>query len=425
MKRAIREYWKWVTAILFLALLAIISGTFILINQRLKLPGQSRYSLFADLPAATGLAPGLGQPVNVAGVKVGQMNGVKISGGVARIQLEMNPHDLPHVYKDARAVLEERTPLKDMELEISPGDPKSGVMPEGGVIPLANTEPPVDSDELTNALDADTRDYFDLLINDSARGFAGRGDDVNRLFKLFVPTAREIHEVTSALASRRLELKRLVGNLRVLSEAAATKDVEIGQVIDQANRTLQAVAGQDVELQSTLTKLPNTLTTLQSSLNDVADFGEELGPVLDGLLPTLHKLPAALHNVDPLLIKSEPVLRTKLRPLVRESRPLLRDLNPTTQSLNAVTPSLTSAFQVLNYVVNETAYNPPGDNEGFLYWTAWFAHDAASMLSTEDAQGAVIRGLALVDCDTLNAVPAIAPLTETLFGAVTACQSGG
>jgi phospholipid/cholesterol/gamma-HCH transport system substrate-binding protein len=424
-KRAIRTYAKWVAAIVFLAVLALASGAYILINQRLKLPGQHRYTLYADLPAATGLAPGLGQPVNVAGVKVGQMNGVKFVNGIARIQLEMNPHDLPHVYNDARAVLEERTPLKDMQLELSPGDPKSGVMKQGGVIVLANTEPPVDSDELTNALDADTRDYFDLLINDSARGFAGRGADVNRLFKIFRPTARELHEVTAALASRRAALKNLVGNLRILSQAAATKDVQIGQVIDQANRTLQAVAGQDVALKTTLTKLPNTLTTIQSSLDNVADFGEELGPVLDGLLPTVRKLPETLRNVDPLLVKAEPVLRTKLRPLVRESRPLVRDLGPATRSLSAVTPSLTSAFQVLNYVVNETAYNPPGDNEGFLFWTAWFAHNGASAVSTEDAQGAVMRGLALVDCDTLNAIPQLAPLTETLFGALTACQSGG
>jgi phospholipid/cholesterol/gamma-HCH transport system substrate-binding protein len=139
----------------------------------------------------------------------------------------------------------------------------------------------------------------------------------------------------------------------------------------------------------------------------------------------VRKLPAALADVDPLLVKATPVLRDKLRPLVRQIQPLARDLAPTTATLSTLTPVLTSAFQVLNYVVNETAYNPPGDNDGFLFWTAWFAHNAASTLTTQDANGAAFRGLALVDCDTLNANPATAPLTELLFGAVTACQSGG
>jgi phospholipid/cholesterol/gamma-HCH transport system substrate-binding protein len=262
-------------------------------------------------------------------------------------------------------------------------------------------------------------------VRDSAAGSRGRGEDFNKLLKALEPTTKQIRVISGALAARRVELKRLVGNLRILSEAAATKDVEIGQVIDAANETLSAVASQDVALQASVTKLPNTLSSVRRSLDNVAAFGEDLGPTLDSLLPAIRKLPDALEATDPLLVEAEPVLRTKLRPLIREARPLARDLGPATVDLTRITPTLTSAFQVLNYVVNETAYNPPGDEEGFLYWTAWFSHNAASMLSIQDAQGAMLRGLALVDCDTLSSDPALGPLLQTLFGAVSACESGG
>jgi phospholipid/cholesterol/gamma-HCH transport system substrate-binding protein len=424
-KRAIRTYWRWVAVIGLLVVAAAASGIYILINQRLKLPGQERYTLYADLPASTGLAPGLGQAVNVAGVRVGQMTGVKLTNGVARIKMEINPSKLPKVYDNASAALIENTPLKDMLLELGPGGPPGKPLTNGGVIPIERTDPPISSDELTNALDADTRDFFDLLVRDSAAGARGRGEDFNQLLKALEPTTRQINEITTALAGRREELRRLVGNLRVLSQAAAEKDVEIGQVIDAANETLTAVASQDVALQASVTKLPNTLSTVRASLDNVAEFGEELEPTLNQLLPTIRKLPAALEAVDPLLVESEPILRTKLRPLIREARPLVRDLRPATEDLSALTPVLTSAFQVLNYVVNETAYNPPGDEEGFIYWTAWFSHNAASMLSVQDAQGSMIRGLALVDCDTLTSDPALGPLLQTLFGAVSACASGG
>jgi phospholipid/cholesterol/gamma-HCH transport system substrate-binding protein len=139
-------------------------------------------------------------------------------------------------------------------------------------------------------------------------------------------------------------------------------------------------------------------------------------------MPATRALPGALRQIDPLLTTAQPVLRDRIRPLVRALQPVADDLKPTTSNLIKVTPDLTQAFQVLNYVVNETSYNPPGDNEGFLFWTAWFAHDAASVLSTQDANGAMFRGLVLTSCDSLSAQPGIGQLLEIVFGSVTACK---
>ena len=424
-KLQLRRYGRFVFAIAFLAILATISGAYILVNQRIRTPLQDRYTIYADLPASNGLTPGLGQAVNVAGVRVGQISGAKLVNGFSRIAMEIDPGKLPHVYDNGTAALIQNTPLKDMIMELGPGRPPAKPLKSGDIIPLARTEPPVDSDELTNALDADTRDFFDLLIHDSRRGFEGRGDDLNQLFKALRPTAKQIRAISGALAARRTELRRLVGNLAILTKAAGEKDQEIGQVVDAANHTLSAVAGQDTALQASLTRLPGTLSTIRASLDDVADFGEELGPTLDGLLPAVRKLPSALADTDPLLVEAAPVLRTKLRPLVRELQPVARDLGPTTAALRRVTPSLTSAFGVLNYVVNETAYNPEGSNEGFLYWASWFAHNAVTFLSTEDAQGAAWRGIALFDCKSFTALPQIAGLLDLALGAVSACNSGG
>ncbi|MEA2124341.1 MAG: phospholipid/cholesterol/gamma-HCH transport system substrate-binding protein [Solirubrobacteraceae bacterium] len=421
----IRRYGRFVAAIAFLAVLATLSGAYILTNQRVRTPLQNRYTIYADLPSSTGLTPGLGQAVNVAGVRVGQIAGAKLKNGVARIAMEIDPNKLPHVYDNGTAALVENTPLKDMIMELGPGRPPGKPLDSGGTIPISRTEPPIDSDELTNALDADTRDFFDLLVHDSARGFDGRGKDLHQLFKVLRPTAHQLQDITSALAARRHELRRLVGNLAILTKAAGDKDREIGQVVDAANATLGAVASQDTALQGTVERLPHTLSTLRASLDDVAAFGEELAPTLDGLLPAVRKLPAALADTDPLLVEAAPILRTRIRPLVRQLQPLARDLGPATKSLQQVTPSLTSAFQVLNYVVNETNYNPPGSNEGFLYWTAWFAHNATTFLSTEDAQGSAWRGLALFDCSSFTAVPQFAALLDLALGIVQACNSGG
>jgi phospholipid/cholesterol/gamma-HCH transport system substrate-binding protein len=419
----IRRYGKWVGVIALLAVVATASATYILINQRLRLPTQERYTIYADLASSSGLTPGLGQPVNVAGVRVGQISGAELEEGVARIAMEIDPNKLPRVYDNARAALIANTPLKDMLLELGPGGPPGKPLASGGVIPVEATSPPIDSDELTNALDRDVRDFFQILVADLARGSDGRGKDFNQLLRALEPTTRQIDDITSALAARRRELKRLTGNLAILSAAAAEKDDDIAGVVQAANTTLQAVAGQDGALRASLDRLPGTVSSIRSSLVNVGDLADELRPTVDALLPAVRKLPAALADVDPLLLTAEPVLRDKIRPLVRRLAPIASDLTPAARDLSAVTPDLTTSFQVLNYVVNELGYNPPGSDEGYLYWTAWFAHNAASMLSMQDAHGAVWRGLALVSCDSLSAQPDIGPILDVLFGALQACKS--
>jgi phospholipid/cholesterol/gamma-HCH transport system substrate-binding protein len=67
-------------------------------------------------------------------------------------------------------------------------------------------------------------------------------------------------------------------------------------------------------------------------------------------------------------------------------------------------------------VVNVLAYNPPGSEEGFLFWLAWFIHNGNSVVTVEDAHGVAWRGLVMFGCSTLGQVlaanPALQPLSQ-------------
>ena len=82
--------------------------------------------------------------------------------------------------------------------------------------------------------------------------------------------------------------------------------------------------------------------------------------------------------------------------------PLAKQLPPLTADLTKAAPALTSSFKVLAYVTNEIAYNPGGKNPGFLYWLAWFTHNADSFISNSDANGPVWRSVALATCAGLK-----------------------
>jgi phospholipid/cholesterol/gamma-HCH transport system substrate-binding protein len=81
------------------------------------------------------------------------------------------------------------------------------------------------------------------------------------------------------------------------------------------------------------------------------------------------------------------------------SIPTIRKLNPAARDLAALTPNLVTTFKVLNYALNELAYNPPGArDEGFLFYAAWANHLGASLFSLQDAQGPIRHGLVEITC---------------------------
>lgn len=422
LKRQLERYGKWLAAIAALIVVSLAISAYIESKQRLTPPWADRYTIKAELESTNGVNPGLGAPVQVAGVEVGQISDVKLVNGRAIVSMSIKPKKLPHIYTDAHATLVPKTPLKDMQIQLQPGTPSAPVAKENWTIPVAHTAPPIDSDELTGALDADTRQFFQVLVSGLGRGTAGRGRDLNALFKQLGPTAQEARELGDALVGRRREIRRLVHNLALLTQAAGSKDTQIAQVVSSANATLAALGGQEAQLREATRKLPGTLAAARATLGHTTAFADELGPTLDRLQPAVRELPPALRALGPLAKEATPIVRTRLRPLVKSLQPVAKDLGPATRDLSAVTPSLATSFQVLNYVANELGYNPQGSNEGFLYWLAWFAHNGNSMLGSQDANGVAWRGLVLVACSTVSQNPSLGPLIDALVGSTALCK---
>lgn len=416
LRRQARRYGRSVLLIAALGVGALLSIGYVLSQQNLSFPWEDRYTIDAEFATLTGLNPGLGQPVNVAGVRVGTILGVRTRDGRAIATLEIDPHKLPHVFADARAMLIPTTPLKDMQIDVDPGTPGSRILPEDGMIPVVRTTVPIDSDDLTSALDADTREFFQVLLGEGARATHGRGSDLRALFRALGPTAQQAKQVTAVLAQRRVQVRRLVHNVATLSQAVGARDADLTRTLEGAGATVAAFAREQLALGTSLEQLPAVLTAARSTLADATPFALTAASTLTALQPTADRLPATLDAAAPLVRDAGPIIGTRLRPLVRAAQPLARDLGPLTVDLAAVTPSLTEAFRVLTYTVNELAFNPDGDDEGFLYWLAWSAHNANSVLSSADAHGAVARSLVLTDCSTTIAQGALGQLVSLIAG---------
>ncbi len=415
LKVQLRRYGVYAAMVALVALLGTAAGFYILLQERLPSPFTNYYTLNGAFSTVNAVVPGLGEPVNVAGVHVGEIAGVQLHGGHGILQLDIDPGVLPRVYRDASADLFPNTPLKDMELDIIPGHKSAGALASGATIPVSETTTPIDSDELLGALDADTRAWFTSVVTDLHTGTENRGTELNQLLRALGPTTVDVRAIGDELASRRHELSHLVHNLGVLTRAAAGQDNNLQTVADAGDRTLRALASQNVALGEAIRRLPATLATTQRTLTDTAAFANVLGPTATALQPSVRRLPSVLREL-PTLFRGASLLPAKQAiPFVNAVLPLARMVPPLAHNLELGTPYLIDSFKVLEYVVNEFAYNPGGKNQGFMYWFAWFAHNANSFLSTQDANGSVWRGMGVAPCSVLNSTP-FGPLLAQLVG---------
>ena len=166
---AIRKHLVDFAAIIALIVVAFGVAAVILANQRLALPawvpfvGEDFVEVDAELSSAQAVTPGQGQTVNVAGVEVGEISRVRLEDGKAIVTLKLRKGAVP-VYKDATVLLRPKTGLKDMVAELTPGTPDAGALPHGERIPISQTQPDVNLDEILASLDGDTRAFLELLL---------------------------------------------------------------------------------------------------------------------------------------------------------------------------------------------------------------------------------------------------------------------
>jgi phospholipid/cholesterol/gamma-HCH transport system substrate-binding protein len=177
MKRAIKTHATDFAAIIVLLVLSVVVAGYILNHEGLRFPfiESSPFTINAEFSTAQAVTPGQGQAVRVSGVQIGTVGGVTLKNGVAIVQMDIDSQYKGVVHQNWSALLRPKTGLKDMFIELSPGRGSSPVAKPGYTIPVANTLPDIDVDEILGSLDADSRAYLQLLINVAGAGLAGRG----------------------------------------------------------------------------------------------------------------------------------------------------------------------------------------------------------------------------------------------------------
>jgi phospholipid/cholesterol/gamma-HCH transport system substrate-binding protein len=407
MKRAIKTHLVDFAAVVALLVLSIAVAGYILHHERFRFPfiQGTPFTIDAQFATAQAVTPGQGQAVRVSGVQIGEIGGVTLNNGIATVQLQIDPKYKNLIHTNWTALLRPKTGLKDMFIELAPGPGKAPVAHPGFTIPVAQTNPDINLDEILSSLDADTRSYLQLLVNGAGLGLkhAG-GTELTQVLERFEPTHRDLARVTRAVGARGADLRRLVNSLQRLNTALATNQAQIEQLVTSSSRVFGALASQQGNISRALVDLPGTLSQTTATLHKVQAFANLLGPTATNLLPAAHALPSANAALAALAKPSTPSVEHQIRPFVVAARPLVRQLQPAAINLARATPNLSKTFVVVNHLANMLGYHPGGGQHGYLWWLAWLDHNTRTLFSIQDANG-VLRPLFLqASCSSLNQI---------------------
>ena len=308
-------------------MVALFATYVIVQNQRLRIPllEEKPFELKAEMTTAQAVTPGQGQTVRVAGVRVGDISSVDLENGHAVVTMAIDRKFLP-VYKNATILLRPKTGLKDMFLELDPGtnyDPNSNddEFQNGGTIPVANTAPDTNVDQVLAALDGDTRAYLRLLLVGGGQGLNGRGKDLGKLLGSLGPINRGLARLNTEVAKRKDNLATLIHNMNLLWGRVGEDGQGIEQLVSASNQALGAIASQSPDVERTVSLLGPTLRTTRVALTKTDQLATVLGPAINSLRPFARKLKPVNDSLGHLAQSTYSPVKNDIRPFVRRRAP--------------------------------------------------------------------------------------------------------
>lgn len=401
LSRQTRGKSKDTIAIIVLALAGTVMTLFIFTQQKASLPswapfvGEEFVHITGEFETAQAVAPGQGQAVDIAGIQVGKITSVALEDGHAVVGMDIEPKYMKLIHSDATLLMRPKTNLNDMVVEVTPGT-APGHLEEGDNIPLAQTESNTNLDAFLATLDADTRQYIQLLLAGGAEGI-GNGRQLSGAFRRFQPFVHYLADINKAVAARRKALAGVIHNFGSLTTELGRRDAEIERFVSGSQAALGNFANEQEAIQESLIEFPATLAAVQAGLASSNAFSVAARPALIGLIPQAQALGPALEATERFFDETTVPIRDQLRPFTRQVRPVLTHTKQGATPLEKTVAGFGNSLGALNSFFNELAYKPAG-KESYLFYLPWVNHNINATFNIADGGGPVQRAVVMITC---------------------------
>jgi phospholipid/cholesterol/gamma-HCH transport system substrate-binding protein len=402
LSRQARGRRKDTIAIIVLGFAGIAMMLGIFTQQKASLPawlplvGEEFEHITAEFSTAQAVTPGQGQAVDVAGIQIGKVTSVDLENGHAVVGMDIEPKYMELIHPDASFLLRPKTNLNDMIVEIEPGEEK-GHVEDGAEFTLAQTEPNTNLDAFLATLDADTRQYIQLLVAGGAQGIGGRGKQLGNALRRFGPFVHYTAKLNKAVAARHVALSRVIHDFNLLTTELARREDSVKRFVTSSKAALGNFANQQESVQEAFREFPASLEAAKAGLASSNRFSQVAYPSLVKLIPQAQALTPAFRATEKLFAETTAPIRDQIRPFTREVRPLLTASAEAAEPFEKTVRSFGNSLGGFNAFLNELTYKPKG-KQSYLFYLPWLNHNFNSSFSLQDAGGPLLRGLALIPC---------------------------
>jgi phospholipid/cholesterol/gamma-HCH transport system substrate-binding protein len=391
-------------AIIVLVLAGVVMTLFIFTQQKASLPpwlpfvGEEFEHISAQFSTAQAVTPGQGQAVDIAGIQVGKVTSVDLADGHAVVGMDIEPKYMQLIHPNASLLLRPKTNLNDMVVEIEPGTGPKPVK-DGYEFTLTQTEPNTNFDAFLGTLDADTRQYLQLLLAGGAQGIGGRGKQVSNAFRRFEPFVHYTAKLNKAVAARHVALAHVIHDFGLLTTELGRHDTQVERFVTSSKNALGNFANQQQSVQAAFEEFPSTLHAARAGLASSNRFSQAAYPALFKLIPQAQALTPAFKATERLFNQTTGPIQTQIRPFTREVRPVLTHGAEAAKPFEQTVRSFGNSLGGFNSFLNELSYKPKGSGESYLFYLPWLNHDYNASYNLQDAGGAMQRGLVMFTCN--------------------------
>jgi phospholipid/cholesterol/gamma-HCH transport system substrate-binding protein len=335
-----RSRWNLPIYLVYLAISLVVIG-FIVTEVGVTPPWSHPYSVTAIFTDAADILTN--NDVYMDGVKVGHVGSVSVIDGQAHVQLVIDAADALPVRPNATVEVRTKNLLGETYIDVQPGS-GSGRIADGGTIPVSQTVPITEIDQVLSILDPETVQRVQLLINAAGTATANNGANMNAGIASATQLISALNGPAVELSVRQQQVQDIVLELDRLYGVLAGQRAQVLAELGTWNQVMAQLAGQDSGIAGTLQQADALLQNVNSVVN-----GEG-----GNLRTVLNTLTSALTSTNNFLTQSDAIGAA---------------LVPYRQYVDDVFPSLESSFNEL-------------DTNGNHFWTV-FSVDC----STQECSG--------------------------------------
>lgn len=351
-----------------------------------------------------------GDQVQVGGVPVGSIKDIVLTHDFkARITIHVDSSLTPlHEGTTAQIRVPSLTSVANRYIALSPGPNNRRALADGATVQTSATSLAVDLDQLFNTFDPKTRKGLQQVFQGSAEQYAGAGSDFRQSTKYFGPSIAS----TDHLFAELVRDQSTFTNFLVESSKAVTtigaRSGALTDLIENTNKTFQAIGSRQTSLAQALRQLPITLRQGNRTFAELPATFSALKQLVDVSKPNTKTLAGFFAKLHPLITTATPVVGNLSLAIDRpgagnDLTDAVRAIPTLARVLSTSSPATVTA---LRESVPITAFFGPysPDLQGFI-------RDFGEGSAYYDANGHYARGNPLFDSFTLGSGNKLTPAT--------------